>query len=121
VFFTGVDTGFIAGSGGLILKTTNGGGFPVGTEEITNYGLRITNFPNPVYQTTTFSYTLDDAGLVSIQLFNSFGQLVTEPLKAYQHKGEQQVTWNAGELPVGIYFYRIRTGEEAGEGKLIKW
>ena len=89
-------------------------------KEITNYELRITNYPNPVSQSTTFSYTLKEPGHVTIQVFNSFGQLVAEPLNAQQTKGEQKVTWDAENLPSGIYFYRIQAGKEAGGGKMIK-
>jgi hypothetical protein len=95
--------------------------WPTGVPLITDYGLRITNYPNPVIQSTTFSYALKEPGQVSIQIFNSFGQLVAEPFNASQLKGEQKVTWNAGNLPEGIYFYRIQVGKEAGGGKMIKW
>jgi hypothetical protein len=121
VYFPSADTGYAVGEKGTILKTTNGGGFPVEINEITKYELRITSYPNPVMQSTTFSYTLTEPGPVTIQLFNSFGQLVAEPLNGNQTKGKQEVTWNARNLSAGIYFYRIRAGKEAGGGKMIKW
>jgi hypothetical protein len=88
---------------------------------IMDYGLGITNYPNPVSQSTTFSYTLKEPRHVTIQIFNSFGQMITEPLNAYQSKGEQKVAWNTSDLPSGIYFYRILAGKEVGGGKMIKW
>jgi len=77
-------------------------------------------YPNPTSQSTTFSYTLKEPGHVTIQIFNTFGQMVAGPLNANQNKGEQKVTWDVGDLPAGIYFYRIQAGKEAGEGKMIK-
>lgn len=123
VYFPGTDTGYIAGDNGIILKTTNGGGFPVGTNESTKYDLRITNYPNPVTQSTTFSYILKEKGHVTIQIFNSFGQLVAEPFNAFQTKREQKVIWNTGNLPAGIYFYRLTTDDcrLKTKGKLVKY
>jgi|GEM_PF-6284971 len=85
--------GYVAGEKGTILETTNGGGYHVGIEESTKYDLRSTNFPNPVSQSITFSCSLKEPGHVTIQIFNSFGQQVDEPLNANQSKGKQQATW----------------------------
>jgi len=93
----------------------------VGINESTKYVLRSTNYPNPINQSTIFSYTIKEPGPVTIQIFNSFGQMVEELLNANQTKGEQHVTWNVGNLPTGIYFYRIHAGNEVGGGKIIKW
>jgi hypothetical protein len=92
---------------------------PIGVRELTKYKFRITNFPNPVNQSTTFSYTLKEPVHVTIQIFNGFGQMVAEPMNANQPKGEQKVTWNAGNLPEGICFYRIQAGKEVGGGKMV--
>jgi hypothetical protein len=91
---------------------------PIGVRESTKYNFRSTNFPNPVNQSTTFSYALKETGPVTIQIYNSFRQMVAEPLNANQPKGEQKVTWDAATLPAGIYFYRIRAGKEGGIGKI---
>jgi hypothetical protein len=117
LFFTDLNTGYAVGDFGTILKI---GGFPVVVNEITDYGLRITNYPNPVNQIINFSYTLKESGSVRIQVFNNFGQLVAEPLNSNQPMGERQVTWNAGNLPAGLYFYKIQTSKEIGAGKIIK-
>jgi len=91
----------------------------INNEKITNYELRITNYPNPVCQSTTFSWTLNEPGQVIIQIFNSFGQLVAEPWNDNQTEGDQKVTWDAATMPAGIYFYRIRAGKEGGIGKIV--
>jgi hypothetical protein len=92
-----------------------------GVERITNYGLRITNWPNPFFESTTFSYTLKESAQVTIQIFNSFGQLVAEPVNTVQPRGEQHVKWDAGNLPSGMYYFRLQAGGQVGSGKLIKW
>ncbi|MBE0648959.1 MAG: T9SS type A sorting domain-containing protein [Bacteroidales bacterium] len=96
---------------------------PVGIkyERFPNSDLRMTIYPNPVYQSTTFSYTLKEQGQVILSIFDSFGRLVDVPVNTYQQKGKQQVYWNAETFPVGIYFYLIQAGNEVGSGKMIKW
>jgi hypothetical protein len=47
--------------------------------------------------------------------------MAAEPLNAVQTKVEQKVTWDAGNLPAGIYFYRIQADRAVGGGKMIKW
>ncbi len=92
----------------------------VGIEKITNYELRITNYPNPFTGSETFTYTLDESAEVNLQVFNSFGQMIAEPLNAHQSKGEQQFEWNPGRLPAGMYYYRIQAGKQVGSGKMVK-
>ena len=95
--------------------------WPEGIGRITDYGLRITNWPNPFIESTTFSYTLKESSQVTIQIFNSFGQLVSEPVNSTQSKGEQHVKWDAGNQPAGMYYYMLRAGGQVGSGKIIKW
>ncbi len=92
-----------------------------GIGQITNYELRITNYPNPFTESTTFLYSLKEPQLVILQLFNSFGELLDEPVNEYQQKGDHEVGWNSGNLPAGMYYYRIQAGNRAGNGKMIKW
>lgn len=90
-------------------------------ERSTNYGFRMTNYPNPFIQSTTFSYILKEAGQVKLEVFDSFGRKVDELINGYQQKGKQQVNWSAEGIPSGIYFYRIKAGNEMGSGKIVKW
>jgi len=92
-----------------------------GIEQITNDELRITNWPNPFNRSTTFSYTLQEPSLVTLQIFNSFGHLVDEPVNTFQVNGEQQVQWNTGNFPAGMYYYRIQAGGQVGSGKMVKY
>jgi hypothetical protein len=93
---------------------------PGGIEQIANYELRITNYPNPFSASTAFSYTLNKPGQVTLKIFNSFGQLVAEPVNCIQVKGKQHVKWDAGNLPSGMYYFRLQAGGQVGSGKGIK-
>jgi len=91
-----------------------------GIEQITNDDLRITNYPDPFISSTTFSYILQEPSLVTLQIFNNFGQLVAEPVNTVQQGGEQNVRWDAENLPAGMYYYRIQVGTLIGNGKMVK-
>jgi hypothetical protein len=92
-----------------------------GISQVTIDDLRLTNYPNPFTGSTTFIYSLKEPSQVTIQIFNSFGQLVAEPVNSLQQKGQQEVHWNAGDLPAGIYYYRLQAWSLEESGKMVKY
>jgi hypothetical protein len=92
---------------------------PTGITQISNNALRVTIYPNPVNQTTIFSYTLKEPGLVKLNIYDHFGRLVFRPVNSYQLSGKHEEIWNSGDLHTGIYFYRIEAGKQIGRGKLV--
>ena len=82
--------------------------------------IKITNSPNPVSGYTVFSYNLNEPGNVVIRVYDNLGRLVAEPVNAWQSKGEQRVSFDAGNLPAGIYYYRLQAGNKTGSGKMVK-
>jgi len=78
----------------------------------------ISVFPNPFTTATTFSYTLQQPSTVHISIFNHHGNQVAE-IQREQSSGKQQVIWNAEQLPSGVYFYRMQTGEQVASGKML--
>jgi hypothetical protein len=81
---------------------------------------QIATYPNPFTNSVTISYTNDKAGPVLLQIFDSFGRLIAEPVNAVQLQGEQKIEWNAGNLPAGIYYCRLQSGEHIISNKIIK-
>jgi len=92
----------------------------VGVKNIGDNGLQIANYPDPFVGSTTFLYTLQKSVYVTLQIFNSFGQQVAEPVRIRQSKGNHNILWNAGRLPSGQYYYRIEAGDMIGKGKMVK-
>jgi hypothetical protein len=74
------------------------------------------NYPNPFNPSTTISYSLPDAGNVSLKVYDLLGKEVTTLVNRYQQPGNYTVTFSASKLSSGVYFYRL----EAGSTKLIK-
>jgi hypothetical protein len=69
------------------------------------------NYPNPFNPSTTIEFSLPRASYATLKVFNALGQEVATLLKENRAAGKHQVLWNAGNLPSGIYFYRLE-----GEG-----
>jgi len=80
------------------------------------------NFPNPFNPFTKIIYSLPKNTYVNITIFNSLGREITALVNGYQKAGTYSVDVNAGELPSGIYFYRIKTPDfiESKKMNLIK-
>ncbi|UCE67343.1 MAG: T9SS type A sorting domain-containing protein, partial [Candidatus Zixiibacteriota bacterium] len=72
------------------------------------------NYPNPFNNTTTLKYNLALQGIISITIYNILGQEVAQPVNEYQQAGARTVTWNADNLPSGIYFARMKTEDYSG-------
>jgi len=70
------------------------------------------NYPNPFSTTTTIGYMLADAAEVEIAVFNMVGQKVSTMRPGYQVAGRHEVTFDAGTLPSGIYYYHVSAGPD---------
>lgn len=64
--------------------------------------------PNPSVSHAQLRYTLPAAGKVSIELWNTLGQLVSKVHEGYQDGGEQVFDVDVDKLPTGTYLCRIR-------------
>jgi beta-glucanase (GH16 family) len=76
------------------------------------------SYPNPVRLEGCFYYVLGEPARVSLGIYNLNGQKVSTVVSDYQAEGEHRITWKAGGLPPGIYFYRFEAGAVPVTGKL---
>jgi N-acetylmuramoyl-L-alanine amidase len=73
------------------------------------------NYPNPFNPSTTISYRIPEAGVVSLDIFNIWGQTVRHLVGGMQAAGSYRIIWDGRDeagRPVAssIYFYRLRAG-----------
>lgn len=65
------------------------------------------NYPNPFNPSTDIAFTLQERSNVSIEIFNSLGQRITELFRGELYKGEHSINWNATGLSTGFYFCKV--------------
>jgi M6 family metalloprotease-like protein len=88
------------------------------SEKPTEYSL-MQNYPNPFNPTTTISYSVPKNGLVTLKVYDILGKEVAELVNETKETGNYSVTFNASELPSGIYFYTLTSGNFMATKKLI--
>ena len=67
------------------------------------------NYPNPFNPTTTIEFTLGQPSMVTLKIYNILGQQVATLLnRESMDDGDQEIEFNAGNLPSGVYFYQLR-------------
>lgn len=65
------------------------------------------NYPNPFNPSTQINFGLNQAGFVSIKVYNVLGNEIAEPVSSYLSAGSHSVNFDARGLSSGVYFYRI--------------
>lgn len=69
-------------------------------------------YPNPFRQSNTLHYSLTEATNLHIELHDAAGRPVRRILNEPMGPGLYTLQIEAGDLPEGVYFYRIRSGEQ---------
>jgi len=69
------------------------------------------NSPNPANPTTTISFTLPEAGTVTVEVFNIAGQKVDTLVNDFMDSGRHSVMWDGSNISTGVYFYTVKSGE----------
>lgn len=77
------------------------------------------NYPNPFNPETSIRFSIGSTNDVKITIFNIVGQEIAQLEFGLLNPGIHNITWNAGSIPSGIYFYQVRTGNDARTGKMM--
>ncbi len=84
----------------------------------TNYNLS-QNYPNPFNPNTTISFSLPKNTNVKLLVYNSIGQLVSTLMNEFKNAGIYNISFEAKNLPSGVYYYKLETPEYTSTKKLI--
>lgn len=84
----------------------------------TSYNLE-QNYPNPFNPSTTIKFALPEAANVTLSIYNTLGQKITELVNSNLDSGRYSYQWNAGSSASGIYFYELRTEKFVSMKKMI--
>jgi len=77
------------------------------------------NFPNPFNLTTVIRYGIPEDGVVLLDVFDVTGQKILTLVNKEQARGFYEVPFYTGDLPSGIYLYRIVSGKFIQLKKMI--
>lgn len=77
------------------------------------------NYPNPFNPTTTIAYNLKESGYVTINVYNSLGQLVRSLVNLDQNPGDYRVIFDARDLSSGTYYYSIKVNNFSTTRKML--
>lgn len=78
-------------------------------KEMPSVSPRLQNYPNPFRSITTILYETVSPSRVQLVVFNVHGRTVRRLIDAMQLPGRHQVVFDAGDLPSGVYLYRLQT------------
>ncbi len=77
------------------------------------------NYPNPFNPSTVIRFTLPEPGFTGLKVYNQTGEIVKVLVQGEMPAGEHSVTFDAGGLPSGTYFYRLEANGKTLNGKMI--
>ena len=77
------------------------------------------NYPNPSLSTTKINYGLPTRAYVELLLYDMQGRPVKIMVNETKEAGDYQYELNTGNLPKGIYYYRMRSGYYVSTKKMM--
>ncbi len=76
------------------------------------------NYPNPFNPGTQIAFTLTQAGTVRLQVYDVRGRLISTLVDGNKLAGQHNIAFNAGQLPSGVYVYRLEAPEGVRTGRM---
>ncbi len=77
------------------------------------------NYPNPFNPSTIISYSIPEAGFVSLKIYDLKGEEVTTLVNEEKSAGKYRLEFNAEGLSSGTYFYKLQSGNFSQTKKMI--
>jgi hypothetical protein len=75
------------------------------------------NYPNQFNPTTVINYQLPVKSLVALKVYDVLGRAAATLVNGKQNAGHSQASFNAVDLPSGVYFYRLQAGSYSNTKK----
>jgi len=77
------------------------------------------NYPNPFNPVTVIEFSIVQAGLTKLQIYNSIGESIAVLVNESLNVGTYRITWNAENRSSGIYYYRLQTANHAAIKRML--
>jgi photosystem II stability/assembly factor-like uncharacterized protein len=127
-YFIDVNTGYVVGRTGRILKTTDGGGplvsvISAGNELPVQFHL-YQNYPNPFNPATKIRFSLPNSfkgGKQSVLLIicDILGKEISTLINKQLSPGTYEVEWNAADYSSGVYYYKLVADDYTETKKMV--
>ncbi len=79
----------------------------------------ISNYPNPFNPTTKISFSIQQKSQIKLKIFDVLGREVANLVDGVYEVGKYEVTFDAGKLSSGVYFYNLTTGNNSISKKML--
>lgn len=76
-------------------------------------------YPNPFAETTTIQYSLENEGLVTVEVLDIMGKKIRTLVSETKRSGNHEVQFDGSTLPSGTYLYRINTNGKTATMKMV--
>ncbi|GBD86801.1 hypothetical protein BMS3Abin03_00725 [bacterium BMS3Abin03] len=89
-----------------------------GSQTVSSFELE-QNYPNPFNPSATINYSIPSSEIVQIKIYDALGTEIKTLVNEYKQAGIYKTEFDAGNLPSGVYFYRLISGNYSAVKKTI--
>ncbi len=77
------------------------------------------NFPNPFNPETVIRYFLNKTDIVTLKIYDALGKEILTLVNSKQYAGSHSISFSGVNLPSGIYFYELTSGNYSEVKKML--
>ncbi len=77
------------------------------------------NYPNPFNPKTIINYAVPVGSEVNIVIYDALGNEVTTLINEFKEAGIHSISFDATDLPSGVYIYKMQAGEFVETKKMV--
>ncbi|MBS1515073.1 MAG: T9SS type A sorting domain-containing protein [Bacteroidetes bacterium] len=121
VNFADINNGIAVGKNGCIVRTNSGGLVSVtqSSQAVPESFALYQNYPNPFNPSTKINFDIKNSTFASLKIFDMAGKEVQTLITQNLLPGSYEITFNAGGINSGVYFYTLKTNEFTETKKMI--
>jgi hypothetical protein len=75
--------------------------------------------PNPVFASSTFSFSLQDEASVRLSVYDATGRMVEQVFSGRLDAGDHAFEWTPKNVTSGVYYYKATADAREATGKLL--
>ncbi len=108
------------GNGGRIWHTDNGGASSITINSYTPGSFELfQNYPNPFNSSTVIRFRVEKRSVYRLEIFDILGKEISKIFNTSLSTGIYEINFYAGNLPTGIYIYRISSANSSASKKFV--